>query len=82
MITPMEAVVGDPPSPAWQCIVGNDRRLIIAGDFMTQSSFLGSFASADAAARIVVERIVGAKNEDNRIDWGVCRIVSVQGITK
>ena len=55
MITPMEAVVSDPPSPAWQCIVGKQQRLIIAGDFMTQSSFVGSVASADAAARAVIE---------------------------
>ena len=55
MITPMEAVVSDPPSPAWQCIAGKDRRLIIAGDFMTQSSFVGCVASADAAARAVIE---------------------------
>ena len=55
MITPMEAVISDPPSPAWQCIVGKDRRLIIASDFMTQSSFVGCVASADAAARAVIE---------------------------
>ena len=58
---PMEAVVADPPSsPAWQCIVGekgsSQEGIIVAGDFMTQSSFVGCVASADAAARAVVER--------------------------
>ena len=68
MITPMEAVISDPPSPAWQCIVGRDRRLLIAGDFMTQSSFLGSVASADAAAQVVMESlcIQPKKQEENR----------------
>ena len=56
LITPMEAVVADPPlEPPWQCIVSKDGRLIVAGDFMTQSSFLGCVASADAAARAVVD---------------------------
>lgn len=59
LITPMEAVVADPPSePPWQCIVSRDGRLIVAGDFMTQSSFLGCVASADAAARAVVEAAI------------------------
>ena len=50
----MEAVVVDPPTPVWQCIVGGDEsgnpKLIIAGDFMTQSIYKGCVASADAAA--------------------------------
>eukprot|EP00567_Pseudictyota_dubia_P017810 CAMPEP_0197461512 /NCGR_PEP_ID=MMETSP1175-20131217/56764_1 /TAXON_ID=1003142 /ORGANISM="Triceratium dubium, Strain CCMP147" /LENGTH=41 /DNA_ID= /DNA_START= /DNA_END= /DNA_ORIENTATION= len=40
---PMEAVVADPPTPAWQCIVGDEggsEGIIVAGDFMTQSSFV------------------------------------------
>ena len=59
MIMPMEAVVADPPSPAWQCLVGKkgpSEGIIIAGDFITQSSFVGCVATADAAAKAVVER--------------------------
>ena len=65
MITPMEAIVSDPPSPAWQCIVGKERRLIIAGDFMTQSSFVGCVASADAAASAVIEGAFVRGNKEN-----------------
>ena len=42
----------------WQCITSKDGALIIAGDFMTQSSFLGCVASADAAARAVLRQIL------------------------
>ena len=58
MIRPMEAVLGDPPpNGSWQCLVvpssskQGGGRFIIAGDFMTQSSFVGCVASADAAAK-------------------------------
>lgn len=55
MIRPMEAVVADPPSPNWQCLVSASPRsvLVVAGDFMTQSSFLGCVASAESAAQTV-----------------------------
>uniref|UniRef100_A0A7S2MSK2 Amine oxidase domain-containing protein n=1 Tax=Helicotheca tamesis TaxID=374047 RepID=A0A7S2MSK2_9STRA len=57
MITPMEAVVADPPTN-WQCLRGGKNgEIIVAGDFMTQSSYLGCVATADAAARAVVEVI-------------------------
>jgi len=78
MIAPMEAVVADPPSPSsllsssssseseggrWQCLASRDGSLIIAGDFMTQSSFLGCVGSADAAARAVLERIASSREQ-------------------
>jgi len=56
MITPMEAIIGDPPT-RWQCL--QNGRLILAGDYMTQSSFLGCVATADAAARAVEEAYKG-----------------------
>mmetsp|Transcript_17962 Transcript_17962/g.26592 ORF Transcript_17962/g.26592 Transcript_17962/m.26592 type:complete len:428 (-) Transcript_17962:3316-4599(-) len=53
MITPMEAIISDPPA-RWQCLQSErNGRLILAGDYMTQSSFLGCVATADAAARAV-----------------------------
>ena len=58
-IMPMEAVVADPPSPPWCCIRGGagtrtGATLIIAGDFMTHSSYIGCYATADSAADAVV----------------------------
>merc|ERR1712216_1110893 len=44
LVMPMEAVVADPPSP------------VIAGDFMTHSSYVGCYSSADAAADAVCGR--------------------------
>lgn len=56
MIRPMEAVVNDPPmNGAWQCLVAPSANLIVAGDFMTQSSFVGCVATADAAAKTISE---------------------------
>jgi hypothetical protein len=57
MSRPMEAVVNNPPTPPWCCMEGAGSAgagLIVAGDFMTQSSFLGCYASADAAVRAVL----------------------------
>ena len=58
-IMPMEAVVADPPSPPWCCIRGvagksTGATLVIAGDFMTHSSYVGCYATADSAADAVV----------------------------
>ena len=70
LVMPMEAVVADPPSPPWCCMesasaatqsassgcVGTRQgaKIVIAGDFMTHSSYVGCYASADAAADAVV----------------------------
>jgi len=54
--TPMEAVVCDPPRdpPLYHLeAVQKEPLLIVAGDFMTQSSFLGCVSTADSAARAV-----------------------------
>ena len=58
MIRPMEAVVADPPAfpNSWRCIEGSSTAVIVAGDFMTQSSFLGCVSSANAAAAAVTKR--------------------------
>mmetsp|Transcript_58608 Transcript_58608/g.117719 ORF Transcript_58608/g.117719 Transcript_58608/m.117719 type:complete len:461 (+) Transcript_58608:173-1555(+) len=63
MIRPMEALVADPPTPPWRCLENTSARsthsggggegvakLVVAGDFMTHSSFLGCVSSAEAAA--------------------------------
>jgi hypothetical protein len=64
MIRPMEAVVADPPSqPAWQCLSNASGSLVVCGDFMTQSSFVGCVASADAAATTVWNYL--SKNDPN-----------------
>jgi hypothetical protein len=64
MVMPMEAVVSDPPSPPWCCLTGVDgAKLIVAGDFMTHSSYIGCYASADAAADAVVANMDGRKIE-------------------
>ena len=70
LVMPMEAVVADPPSPPWCCIesasaatatastgckgTSGGAKVVIAGDFMTHSSYVGCYASADAAADAVV----------------------------
>uniref|UniRef100_A0A7S1B638 Uncharacterized protein n=2 Tax=Corethron hystrix TaxID=216773 RepID=A0A7S1B638_9STRA len=64
MVTPMEAVVGNPPTaPLWQCLVGGNGKIVLAGDFMTHSSYLGCIASADAAARAVVKTMICHRTE-------------------
>ena len=70
LVMPMEAVVADPPSPPWCCMESasaatqsassgcegtrQGAKIVIAGDFMTHSSYVGCYASADAAADAVV----------------------------
>lgn len=58
---PMEALVPDPPKdPPWRHLQSAGAgALIVAGDFMTQSSFLGCVASADAAAEAVWAALFG-----------------------
>jgi len=64
MIRPMEAVVADPPSDSsWQCLSTLSGSLVICGDFMTQSSFLGCVASADAAAKTVLKFLGNSKKQ-------------------
>lgn len=56
MVTPMEALVANPPTdPPWVHLesAGPGAALIITGDFMTQSSFLGCVAAARAASEAV-----------------------------
>ena len=56
MIRPMESIISDPPF-GWQCLRNSNGSLVLAGDYMTQSSFLGCVATADAAARTVLNTI-------------------------
>ena len=74
MIRPMEAIVRDPPPPpdSWRCLQsrppsdeGGFSTLVVAGDFMTQSSFLGCVASANAAASEVY-RAAHQKRKEKR----------------
>lgn len=72
MIMPMEAVIADPHSRVGspvQCLEGSGYwkgRLVLAGDYMTQSSFLGCLASASAAAQSVLSAAFGEDLEKNR----------------
>jgi len=64
MVLPMEAIVNEPPQdPPWTILseAGPRPRVVIAGDFMTQSSFLGCVASASSAALAISEEM---KNSD------------------
>ena len=64
MVRPMESIISDPPN-CWQCLKNSNGTLILAGDYMTQSSFLGCIATADAAARVVLDTIL-TKNSGSR----------------
>ena len=61
MVTPLEALAARSPVADEPCVVGAGGRVVLAGDYCTQSSFLGTYASARAAARAVVR---GLRGED------------------
>ena len=50
MVMPLEALAAVSPVAANPCVADDSATLVLAGDFCTQSSFLGAYASARAAA--------------------------------
>ena len=57
MVSPIQAVVE--PAPVAPAIVAAGGRLVVTGDFMSQSNFVGCYAAASAAAATVLQHSVG-----------------------
>ena len=53
MITPLEALRPRNPVDRGPCVCDDSSTLVLAGDYCTQSSFLGAYASSLAAAEAV-----------------------------
>jgi len=53
MITPLEALRPRTPVDRGPCVCDDSSTLVLAGDYCTQSSFLGAYASSRAAAEAV-----------------------------
>jgi len=53
MVTPLEALMPQNPVEKEPCVCDDMATLVLAGDYCTQSSFLGAYASSRAAAQAV-----------------------------